>query len=191
MRLLIFLLVFYTCLSATVEAQTRQCALTLNQAPALRGFKLGMELKQAFEFLPVLELSPNTDEPGHNRAYVFTKYLPASKQKSYDSILKGVDYVSLEFKNNKVAYITVTYDNSIQWDNVQQFTARVTNTFHFPLNQWRIVGNTTYINCGSFTIVARVTNSSATLSLMDNIAMRTPEEIRKAEEEKKRRGFKP
>ncbi len=121
-----------TCLTIlTQTACTQPCTLNLEQAPELRGFRLGMSIEQIqarFQGFPnppanefglatvVLDRSIVIEETRPSTGYTF---VPARYRE-----LDGVDRMYLKIVDGHIAEIEVYYTNDLKWRSVDEFVSR-------------------------------------------------------------------
>ena len=170
--------------SKTVPAA--KCTLSLAQAPALRGLRLGMNQAQVLTRFPGLSLD-RADELGLSRlrlTVIDVDLYPkgsfnrdrgvqldiasgASEGRSFtaDSSkfpdLKGVRSIQLRFVDGRIAYVLVGYDDSFKWNGVDEFAQTVSKNLGLP-GEWRVpldsdrVGREKELRCEGFLMAAVV-----------------------------------
>ena len=172
--------IFALCGAATVAAQQPPaCPLKLENAPELRGFRLGMPLGQVTARLPGVEV--NTGEFGLKWAS-----FSAANLKGSEEAFNGVDLVRLEFVDERLTALDLSYKNSVGWDNNEQFVARVTEALKLP-GTWRREDSSATLVCDGFSISVYPNN----ISMVDQRGRQLVRQRRQAAAEKKRQGFKP
>ena len=103
--------IFGLCGAATVAAQPPQppaCPLKLENAPELRGFRLGMPLSQVKARFPEVEVK--TAEFGLG----WMLFSPANLKGSAET-LSGIETVSLVFIDEQLSALSLIYSHSINW----------------------------------------------------------------------------
>jgi len=65
-----------------INAQETKCTLKINQAPELRGFRLGMTWEQVKNRAPRIELGTQ-DEFGHSKATLYKRSLKEGEEESF------------------------------------------------------------------------------------------------------------
>jgi hypothetical protein len=144
-------------------ACSQPCALTLEQAPELRGFRLGMNLEQiqrrfqgfpnppANEFgLATVIIDPTVrNEVRSNTGYTF---IDASRYPDFN----GVDRIYLKIVDGHVAEIEVYYKNDLNWRSVDDFVARTSESLNLR-GSWR-TQNEDYksLSCSGFSVYAGI-----------------------------------
>ena len=236
--ILVILFVSVTFTAATgqrkPEDKEPKCTLGLDHAPELRGFRLaatqqnvltrfpGVSIEKPDKFgLAKLRLSiidsvglikgrvtrdksvmaDITARPEDGSAFVLdSAKFPA---------LKGVRRIEFRFIDGRLSFLLVAYDDSIKWDNIDDFISTVSKTLSLP-NEWRTPaeagGESTEkeLRCDAFVISANVgtdpldSRVGAQLTVEDLAAWKTlskrqndVQEKAKREEDEKRKSFKP
>lgn len=126
--------------------QKPKCTLTLTQAPELRGFRLGMEQQRVLARFPGLSLD-RADKFGHTKVSLIVMdhedypggsvgrdrgvqkdiavTSPEGQSFFVDSSrfpnLKGVKRIRLRFIDGRISYLQVGYDDSLRWNDVNEF----------------------------------------------------------------------
>ena len=166
--------------------EPQPCKMTLNQAPVLRGFKLGMS--QA-EIEPAGLSGPWQDEGlGFSQALLIGRQLEGAKG-------ENVHHIILQALDKKITSIEVTYDGSIKWSNAREFATAVYNglmpvTVSVPLGV-RSSGPY-YMDCGGFALdVDYGSGIIPRVHLYDPSAYQVVEQRKAGRENKKRQTFKP
>jgi hypothetical protein len=111
-----------------------KCDVRPEEAPALRGFRLGMEIAEVRKALSDFKMIGSDIQPRDElgaSSVVFRGTKGAS--------LKGVSKLALKFLDDRVTSISVTYDGSVKWDNAAQFLSRINTALSFP-DAWRFTG---------------------------------------------------
>ena len=161
-QIILILLIILSCalpLGAQVkpEAKSTKCALGIEQAPELRGFRLGTPQASVLARFPgaslakpdkfgLAQLRLTIIDSGATRLLAGKGVQPditvASAQESgfiVDSAkfpeLKGVRRARLRFFEGRLANVEVAYDDSIKWDGADDFVQTVARTLNLP-GQW-------------------------------------------------------
>ncbi len=132
-----FLVVVWLFSIIVVSGCSKKCALPIEQAPEIRGFKLGDnfgDLIRRFEGLPSLQqdefglnwflLQPDsidqaTSQVAPKRILVnVTRY----------SELADVDYVRLDFVDDKLAKFKLRYKNQANWTDLDAFITQISHS---------------------------------------------------------------
>jgi hypothetical protein len=135
-----------------INAQETKCALKINQAPELRGFRLGMTTEQVKSRFPFVRVRESGEFDFYRTANVPGEYL-----KTIDSF-RGVEGLGLTFLDDKIISISVSYD-PIEWKSEEHFSTRVGEMLKLP-NAWQRSNiNTGYnrqLECDGFQVRTRV-----------------------------------
>lgn len=170
-------------LSSTVAAQ---CDSRLSDLPPIRGVRLG----QAYDVVALV--LPKTIERKAGGGVHFATIM-RNKGNLKLPALKGVDRINLTFLDGKLARIMVSYDTSIKWDGVDEFSSFVSRALNLP-ERWegRAYSSVRNMSCRDFDVVlAHFPLRLRTLAVEDRSAMKRAAERLQREEEKKKRAFKP
>jgi hypothetical protein len=213
--------------------QNAKCTLTLAQAPELRGFRLGMnqervlarfpgisvERVDAFGLTKVrLTLMNHDDYPGgsvgRDRGVQIDIAAGTTEGRSFlvDSSrfpdLKGVNGIRLRFIDGRISYLQMGYDDSVVWNDVDEFVRAISKPLGLAGNWQRSSDSDNTkekeLPCDGFLIMAglggdtRDYHVGAQLSLEDVVASRMIEKRQsdqkekvKRQEEERRKTFKP
>jgi hypothetical protein len=164
-KLILFsLLLMILCVPALGQKKTENqkpvCALGLNQAPELRGFRMGMTPAAALARLPGVTLE-KPDKFGLARLRITiidstSLIKPSAKEKAAQAdmtagpndgsafvldgarfpALKGVRKMQMRFIDGRLSYLQVAYDNNIKWDSIDQFVETISTTLKLP-REWQ------------------------------------------------------
>jgi len=133
--------------------QNAKCALTLAQAPELRGFRLGMSQERALAHLPGISVEPadklgltkvrlalmnHDDYPrgsvGRDQGVQIDITGGTAEGRSFlvDSSkfpdLKGVKRIRLRFIDGRVSYLQIGYDDAVAWNDVDEFVRAISKS---------------------------------------------------------------
>lgn len=169
-----------------INAQENKCALKNNQAPELRGFRLGMTTEQVKARVPLVSLQP-PDEFGLSKAYVSGSELKEGSKADFS----GVTGIGFEFLDGRVTQIAVGYVY-IKWKSVDRFITKINESLALP-NAWQGGGGITKtLECDQFQMQAVVQgNSDPHLIIRDLRGPQIVERRREEKEEKQRQSFRP
>lgn len=129
------IILFVTMIAATsVFAQKKQkdvpvVQCPLQQAPALRGFQLGMPLtavKGALEDSSLFDAKLSGDNKVGSRAI----RLQGAELKGDNA--EGVDDVDLVFVDERLANVKVNFNSGMRWESAQDFFTRMSETLGLP-----------------------------------------------------------
>ena len=178
--------IFALCLAAAhaQQAQAQVCTLTVEQAPELRGFRLGMtteEIRARFPGALVRQMGFGSSSAQLTQA--------AFGQGNADAY-KGVNDINLLFLDDHLAYLAVGYDQTVPWKNAGQFAARVSEFLKLP-DAWRDgAGNgNKVLTCAGFDVI--VTPGINTVTLTIPGYSEVLRQRREQHEEKLRQDFRP
>lgn len=128
----------------------------------LRGFRLGMSLEVIKKRIPNLKMQ-SSDQFGYARVRILPG-INLTRIQSDRLDLKGVSAASLDFLDNHLTDIYMLYDNSIKWNDADEFISRISEALKIP-NRWEPfrenesfrIGNLKSLKCGPFYFVAGIT----------------------------------
>jgi hypothetical protein len=182
--------------------QKPTCKLTLAQAPAIRGLRLGMTVDELFAIFPAnereefdriqtlksAELPPN---------YGYTGFQFGLSNYDTKDRFTGMNYLSFELFDRKVVSIRASYINVPQFDRSGQLMEIITRQFGLPeFKDWpRYDENMSEpsLSCEGFTFQVNalsIYSGSFSISLTDPAYKKIREDRRQADRAKKREGFK-
>lgn len=185
----LYLAVVFVCTLA-VFTTAQECSLKPEQAPALRGFRLGMTTEEVKEKVAGLGGLDKTDELGTTETTVYPSQL-----KSKDDA-QGLQNVQLRFLDQRLTDIELRYDASTRWDGVEQFAAKVSESLQLPkMGKGRfgfLNRRTRTLECGGFRMRAMLVEDDRGVLTFAEVGMKEIVEKRKADlKEKQRQTFKP
>ena len=205
------------CLALLVQLScAKRCTRSLEQAPDLRGFRVGTTLSQIQNRFPgfpnltpnefglskvILNVNPMAEE-AVNPYSVGHVLVSASR---YPELL-GTDRIILEFVDGRLAKIKVFYPKDIKWHSVAEFVQRTSETLNLP-DGWNTPNSTEdyrSVYCNGFFVRAGIDNekydeeklpfvevgdSAASVQAILRSLNKNENENRK--EEERRKTFKP
>lgn len=194
------------------------CTLTLTEAPRLRGFYLNQAEQEISSVLPsfhkAYEMEKDVLLPSRE---LISDFREVSSNKLEEDLTAVEEYRDVSFVwqllNGRLVAISVTYEE-YEPMNMNDFLDAVTSTTGLPLKSFHIVGpHTAVINCDGFSVTMKEgsytktkwTPNRSQLILTDTVAYAAmdaeekeikkqrakDEAAKKAEEEKRKRTFKP
>jgi hypothetical protein len=196
-------LVVFSCLAFSdfvAYGQTETCSIKLDQAPSLRGIKLGMSLNQ------VLDLIPGSREDSNITGFLETarRRHPAAPPEKIRLTFSASSYQSLPMFNNLLNITVQTFDDRVTdlsvgyayppWERVDDFVAKVAESLNLPgVKEWEHVDSrTNKLKCQDFEVRVYADNGlNSSVTLSDLTAGRKIAERKKAVIEKTRKEFKP
>jgi hypothetical protein len=182
------------------------CALKLAESPALRGFRLGMSLREVTARFRNFTM-PETDSCGRLNLDFSEEWGTLKNLALKPEELTGISRLRLTFVDERLAYIRVTYSRDSAVSNPQEFRAALSDSLALP-GKWRVTGGggdnwdqAHVIGCDGFKVMAGYWVGPY-VELHDVEALRTvlqrkmDEEVRlrreaERERERHRREFKP
>jgi hypothetical protein len=150
---ILFALCFAAAAHAQQQPQAQVCTLTVEQAPELRGFRLGMSLDQVKTRIPNIQV----------RQLEFG--LSDASASNLDAALyKGVVAIGFDFLDDRLVSLHVYYE-SVPWKSADQFAARVSESLKLP-DAWKTSqGWSKDLKCAGFDVVAQSSPTVITLSV--------------------------
>jgi serine protease Do len=175
------------------------CDLRLNNAPALRGLRLGMSVSEVSARLGGLRPTPG--RCGLSTLYLSSRQLPASARG-----FEGVAVVRMVFLDDKVAYLNVGYGREFPFKSFDEYLSTLSSSLGLPGLWRRVAGSADFeqaqaMTCEGF-VVAAGRIGSLYVELHDTEAVRTlvrrdieagqrQKQEAEREAERRRRSFKP
>lgn len=137
-----------------------KCNLNIDQAPALRGFRLGMTTAQVAERLGITP--PPANDLGQATIIIDDIYSSDETKPDVGVMLltskhipdfDGVENVQLELVDGRLARIEVAYTDDIRWKSSGEFAENTAKLLNLP-GTWDDVGDSKYsdyksLMCGS------------------------------------------
>jgi len=179
------------------------CTLKIANAPVVRGLKLGMKTEDVLGMFPGRadkeDLAPIlAQRTGYPNFGVVNFWVNLYDYPGKDQF-RGVSSASFVFIDDKLAQYVVQYASmpyAPPWRNVDDFIAKVADTFHLPTAQsWTVFRNYSpekALQCDGFRVRA------SNLNQVGNLVVETSEDANQvrrdrltAFEDKTRRDFKP
>jgi hypothetical protein len=195
-RTILILLITLSCASpllaqANKDSKAPKCALPLERAPELRGFRLGAPQTGILARFPGTSLE-KPDQFGISQlrftvidTAAFSKGMP-SRDKAVQpdmtsgpsaesvfivdsakfSVLKGTRRVRLRFLDGRLSFVQVAYDDSIRWDSIDEFVATVAQSLNLS-GTWNLPeesdgsGNERELRCEGFAMIGSVVGDTA------------------------------
>jgi hypothetical protein len=192
---------------APSSAPLTKCTLKLEQSPELRGFRLGMDVKQVVARFPELQVE-SADEFGSRQVEI---YPSSDRSQLKKSGFENVERVALTFFEERLTSVSVRYDTSIKWKSPDEFVSRIAGPLGLsgtwrPVDRWRRTlecdGFRVTAGAGLLTLVtleetaAGVTLEERRKVLMERrrkleSALKEKEEKQRREEAERKKAFKP
>lgn len=181
--------------SNTSASGTGECRLTLAQAPAIRGIRLGMSVDQVLAQIPGSEADSDLlarvsrDHFGYRSALVAPGSYVTSKEK-----FAGTNSINLGFLDGRLASFTIRYDGP-EWRSIEQFVVRLAEVLNLPgVGSWKPNNSGLAIACDGFEISVQTFGQNATAIAIKDMTVDIAKVVHDREEvpkEKARRAFKP
>ena len=141
---IVFFIILLACAVSTA-AQTENCRLTLNEAPALRGFRLGMSPAEA-RAVSGGKLKIKIKREGSFFGYFIEERPPA--------FLSDVRALYLRFFGGKLFQIEIFHEPSATRRTLAEFIAQISLQANLSPDLWKLENNRAVIGCDGFSIVA-------------------------------------
>ncbi|HXG94720.1 MAG TPA: hypothetical protein VNN73_20425 [Blastocatellia bacterium] len=181
--------------TTNTDAPQQECKLTVAQAPAIRGLRLGMTVEQVVELFTgnsqdeelSNQIKGNSDKFGVAHLTVTPSSYP-SKAK-----FAGVNLVRIIFLDGRVNSFSINYKGP-EWDNVDQFITKLSEVYNLPVAKaWRPVSESQRksLKCDGFEIRAVGYSGETSIQITNAQLGKTAYERREEAKEKARREFKP
>jgi hypothetical protein len=151
------------------------CDLTINDSPAIRGLKLGMaeaDFKRAFTF-PM------------DKGYVSA--LDLRRLEGFDN----VDWIRFEFYKGRLYQFKIRYDDSVDWQNWDEFAKAISEPLKLPLGAWKnlVSDSDAMMGCKEFHVY--IDSRARYIELTDELSVKEMEEEQRRKDAEKKRAFKP
>ena len=155
------------------------CSVKSSDLPALRGLRLDMLKLQVQKEYPLMKM---TTDPVKSSGVVFGYQI---ENPDYSN---NIDRITVMFRNDKVFSILFTYTNAINWDSMQEFADKISESLKLPkAREKKSAGGTFYsVTCDNFMVRTRINSDKQPILLIT----RDPDEIWETTKEKKDT-FKP
>jgi hypothetical protein len=139
------------------------CNIRLDNAPAVRGLKLGQTVEQVKAVLPTLlkRGSEATRDPEigvlESRVRVNApEYMPG---------FAGIDQVNILFLDDRLSQVKIVYDQSVRWQKESDFTSKVSESLNLP-NAWEDTIGGSIMNCDGFFLRAEIGHYTSPTELL-------------------------
>jgi hypothetical protein len=216
---ILFVFLFTATLTITAFSQTQNqpentpvCNLSLSQAPAIRGIRLGMKPDEWLKLFPgsdqderlkaILDKPPAYPEYGRKSITFESKSASIGAFKISSEDFPGVERVYLYLFDGQIVQFSIEYspisaDRQIPlWDNVSQLIAIFSKTFNLPeISAWKTSSiHTASLQCPGFDFDLNLTNSRSGAFAGLRSRLNFDQIIRQraeADKQKARAAFKP
>jgi hypothetical protein len=185
-------------LSASAAYSQQKCSMKLSDAPAVRGFRLGMAGEEVQKLLSSTDknfsrpLKANRDQFG----FSFVSFSPGMMGLSGD--FSGIFRVNLEFLDERLSKFSFQYPNEGRL-SIEEFTAKISEATGLP-KDWAgkrpsevelILNYRRELNCDGFRVEAEAFTVSMELTFIDEIAASLLIERKAAKRRQDRETFRP
>jgi len=141
---IVIFLILFACVRAAA-AQTENCQMTLSDAPALRGFRLGMSPAEA------RAVSGNKLKIKIKREGSFFGYFVRERPPDF---LSDARALYLRFFNARLFQIEIFYEAAAATPTLDEFIAQTSAQTNLPPHLWTRERSRAIIVCRGFSIVA-------------------------------------
>lgn len=186
---LLFLLAFAP--ASFAQSNQTKCELTAAQFPAIRGFRLGMDLETVRREIQLDDLYKF--EP---QKLGFIKYdLPVYLNRDASDRFKGLRNVNLGFIDGALALLELDYNFETKWNSIDEFVEAVSKSLNLPA-QWNTFSSAgrskeRILSCRDMQIEASLARPSPFLRLYKSDLNVTLRERQEKVEAEKRKTFTP
>lgn len=171
------------------------CTLTPEQAPEIRGLRLGMSAEQLLTLFP--------DEANRRR---IIDAVSVSKQPELYGVgnldlagsekdnprFAGVNYISIRLLDERVTSFHIGY-KPVEWKSVDQFVTKLSEGLRLPKLPWERGNQSSVVTCKGFRLEAYAFQSSgeSVVRVIDTSVNQIVEARKEVEKEKARQAFRP
>lgn len=198
-----FVLTLIACFSLLPVSQTpggasaqSRCKLKPEQAPEIRGIRLGMSAEQLLSLFPEGSNQQNITAAIRNaksvESYGVSRFELRPDNTTANPRFEGVNYIHVELLDTRITSFHIEY-KGFEWENVSQFVRGLSEGLRLPIEFWDSGASSSHMTCDGFRIDAYATTGS-TQSIVRVVDTSTPqivEDRRAAAREKVRQTFKP
>jgi hypothetical protein len=176
----------------TPSTTAGDCKLTVAQAPALRGIRLGMTIDQTLAVFPGAQADSDVrarlarDYFGSQSAYV-----DPAKYESKEEF-GGVNFINLSFLDGRLTSFSISYKGP-EWRSDEQFAARVAESLSLPgVGSWKPIFSGLALACEGFRIgVSKAGTNSISMNDLRVDVGKIVNDRAEVPKEQARRAFKP
>ena len=183
------LALLFVCAAALLTA-AQECSLKPDQAPALRGFRLGMTTPELQEKVVGVGGLEKADDVGMAETTLYPFQMKSKEDAS------GIQYVKLTLLDKRLTAIELRYDGSTDWDGVDQFAEKISESLQLPKMSKGRFGflnrRSRTLECGGFRVeAALVEDDRGSLTLSEGGLKETVEKRKAESKAKGQQTFKP
>lgn len=163
-----------------------KCEMTLDQAPVIRGLKLGMEEKEASAILSgKAEWKYNAEDDTSTAIAMPISLLDGSYLPGFD----GVSFVHLASYYTKIYQIQLMY--GMKWESINEFVDNFSPKLGVPRAAWQRHVLGAEMPCKGFHIVLMWSPQSSDLQLTNDLVVEQIAETKQKDINAKKKAFKP
>jgi hypothetical protein len=187
--------------------QSTVCGLQINDAPVLRGFSLQTTKSEIQKIFPKVKI---TEANKFGVSSFMISFFPVpdripsfGQEEAPNSIntekfpaFKGIDSIEFEMLDNKVSVLKINYDGTTKWRDHAEFIERISETLKLP-KSWKYPKildddfKLPFLECAGFTLEANLIGGNGILKLTNNEALKIISQRKLADEENRKKEFKP
>jgi hypothetical protein len=175
-----------------------KCPATEADSPSVRGLRLGMTVEQVVALFPAaIKRKQVKDAVEKAKAAKTSETVRISFNPATDSgnqQFAAVDAVSVSTYKGRVVDFSVQYVGPA-WNSIDEWIGKLSEAFNLPsARDWMVGPDETpnkVLKCGAIEIEGAVQGGSGTIRIRNTEYLKEMEDRMNAQEEKKRREFKP
>lgn len=124
---------------------SKDCDLTLKDAPVIRGLRLGMTREEADRVIPL-------DRVRYLDSSAITAYPQYGKTAGFENVYQ----ISAQFSEEKLSVLEIVYDpNAVNWKDAHEYAENLSQNFNIPFRFWKFNQKDTAVSdirCRDFSI---------------------------------------
>jgi len=170
--------------------------LTREQAPEIRGIRLGMSTEQILGLFPDdtnrQRITEAIKDSKRVDSYGLGRFDLRPDKEAANPKLAGINYITVEVVDERVTSFQIEYAGT-QWKTVDQFVAKLSEGLRLPSSSWERGDLSSHLKCDGFRVEAYAFQGStqSLVRVRDTSAPQVVEDRREAAKEKARQAFKP
>jgi len=175
-----------------------KCPATEADSPSVRGLRLGMTIDQVLALFPAAikrkEAKPAIEKAkaANSSETVFISFDPATDSGKQQFV--GVDAVSVGTYKGRVVDFSILYLGPT-WKNIDEWIGKISEAFNLPSARDWVAGPdetpNKVLKCGGIEIEGAIQGGGGSIRIRNTEYLKGMEEHANAQEEKKKRAFKP
>lgn len=199
----VFVLMILAAVVSSVFGQTQsdvpagqKCSLTLAQSPAIRGFKLGLDVDEVLRQFPGRSEDPyvrSALSSADSQFGVAKLHVPTFPYKS-EKRFEGISQFDFEFLDKRLTSISVLYEGP-EWNSVDEFISKLAEPLNLPGASYWTPSNLSTIKtlkCAGFEVwVFLGSPGSNSLRIRNPTAEQIVRDRQTEAKERARKTFKP